>query len=68
MKWEYKVLLSKTNVCADPCGWERKPLLESFQNELNTLGEDKWELVGVQHIYLKDGGLFSVADLKRQKK
>jgi hypothetical protein len=68
LKWEYKVLLSKTNVCVDPCALERKPLLEGFQNELNSLGDYGWELVTVQNICLEDGGLFSVAYLKQQKK
>lgn len=68
MKWEYKFLLSKTNVCPDTCTLERKPLLETFQNELNALGDDEWELVTVQNICLEDGGRFSVAYLKKQKK
>jgi len=41
--------------------------MENIQNELNTLGNDGWELVSVQNIRLDDGGLFTVAYLKRKK-
>ena len=67
MKWEYKILELKTDVCADKNVWERKPQLENFQSELNTLGEDQWNLVSVQNIYTNDGGLFTVGYLKREK-
>ena len=41
--------------------------MENIQNELNALKNDGWELVSVQNIRLDDGGLFSVAYLKRKK-
>ena len=67
MNWEYKVLQSKIYVRPDQCTLERKPLLGSFQNELNKLGKDGWHLVSVQNIRLEDGVLFIVAFLERQK-
>ena len=67
MKWEYKVLPLKTRVHVDRFTTERKPIIEGVQNELNDLGKDGWELVGVQNIRLEDGRLFTVAYLKRQK-
>jgi hypothetical protein len=67
VKWEYKVIPLKTRVHLDSFTAERKPVIESVQDELNVLGEDGWELVGVQNIRLEDGRLFTVAYLKRQK-
>ena len=67
VSWEYKVLPLKTRVHVDRFTTERKPIIESVQNELNDLGKDGWELVGVQNIRLEDGRLFTVAYLKRQK-
>ena len=67
VKWEYKVLPLKTRVHVDRFTTERKPIIEGVQNELNDLGKDGWELVGVQNIRLEDGRLFTVAYLKRQK-
>lgn len=67
VKLEYKILQSKINVNTDHCSWKRKPQLESFQKELNALGEDDWDLVSVDSIYVEAGGLFFVAYLKRQK-
>ena len=67
MKWEYVVLLRKTKFCVDQSKLERIPVMENIQNELNSLGNDGWELVNVQNIRLDDGGLFSVAYLKRKK-
>jgi len=67
VKLEYKVLPLKTRVHVDRFTTERKPIIEGVQNELNDLGKDGWELVGVQNIRLEDGRLFTVAYLKRQK-
>ena len=64
---EYKILQGKINICTDHFSWQRKPLLESFQKELNVLGEDGWDLVSVDSLCVEDGGLFFVAYLKRQK-
>jgi len=61
------VLPLKTRVHVDRFTTERKPVIESVQNELNDLGKDGWELVSVQNIRLEDGRLFTVAYLKRQK-
>lgn len=57
----------KTRVHVDRFTTERKPIIESVQNELDVLGKDGWELVSVQNIRLEDGRLFTVAYLKRQK-
>jgi len=67
VKWEYQVIPLKTKVHSDSSTAERKPVIESVQDELNVLGEDGWELVSVQNIRLEDGRLFTVAYLKRQK-
>jgi len=67
LKWEYVVLLRQTKLCVDQSKLERIPVMENIQNELNALGNDGWELVSVQNIRLDDGGLFSVAYLKRKK-
>ena len=57
----------KTKVRVDHFAAEKKPVIESVQNELNALGKDGWELVSIQNIRLEDGRLFTVAYLKRQK-
>lgn len=62
------MLALKTMVHLDRLAIERKPVIESVQDELNVLGKDGWELVSVQNIRLEDGRLFTVAYLKRQKK
>ena len=64
---EYRVLPLKTRVHIDRFTTERKPVIESVQDELNALGKDGWELVSVQNIRLEDCRLFTVAYLKRQK-
>ncbi|MCK4885010.1 hypothetical protein KAS24_02965 [Candidatus Bathyarchaeota archaeon] len=61
------MLLRKTKLCVDQFKLERIPAMENIQNELNDLGNDGWELVSVQNIRLDDGGLFTVAYLKRKK-
>jgi len=61
------VLLRQTKLCVDQSKLERIPVMENIQNELNALGNDGWKLVSVQNIRLDDGGLFSVAYLKRKK-
>lgn len=61
------MLLRQTKLCVDQSKLERIPVMENIQNELNALGNDGWKLVSVQNIRLDDGGLFSVAYLKRKK-
>ena len=67
VKWEYKVIPIKTHVHSDRFATDKKPVIESVQDELNVLGKDGWELVSVQNIRLEDGRLFTVAYFKRQK-
>lgn len=67
VKWEYQVMPLKTKVRIDHFTTEKKPTIDSVQNELNALGKDGWELVSVQNIRLESGRLFTVAYLKRQK-
>jgi len=67
VKWEYKVMPLKTKVRMDHFATEKKPTIDSVQDELNVLGNDGWELVSVQNVRLEDGRLFTVAYLKRQK-
>lgn len=61
------MFLRQTKLCVDQSKLERIPVMENIQNELNALGNDGWKLVSVQNIRLDDGGLFSVAYLKRKK-
>ena len=68
VKWEYKVILIKTQIHSDHFQADRKPVIEDVQNDLNALGNEGWELVGVQDISLPDGRMFTVAYLKRQKR
>jgi hypothetical protein len=68
IKWEYKVVLIKTQIHSDHFQADRKPVIEDVQNDLNALGNEGWELVGVQDIRLPDGRMFTVAYLKRQKR
>jgi len=67
IKWEYKVIPMKTQIHSDHYHAERKPVLEDVQKDLNALGSEGWELVGIQDISLPDGRMFTVAYLKRQK-
>jgi len=61
VKFEYKVFPVKTKVRVDRLVAEGKPVIESIENELNTLGENGWELTSIQSIRLEDGRLFTVA-------
>jgi hypothetical protein len=67
VKWEYKVIPIKTQVHSDHSQAERRPVMDDVQNDLNVLGNEGWELVGVQDIRLPDGRMFTVAYLKRQR-
>ena len=67
MKWEYTVLALKTKVHVSRHEREKNPTIQNVQNELNTLGDDGWELVSIQNIRLETGMLFTVAYLKRKK-
>jgi ribosomal protein S24E len=66
-KWEYIVLALKTKVHVSRHEREKNPTIQNVQKELNDLGEEGWELVGVQNIRLETGMLFTVAYLKRKK-
>jgi len=68
VKWEYKVILIRTQIHSDHFQADKKPVIEDVQNDLNALGNEGWELVSVQDIRLPDGRMFTVAYLKRQKK
>jgi hypothetical protein len=68
VKWEYKVVLIKTQIHSDHFQVDRKPVIEDVQNDLNALGNEGWELAGVQDIRLPDGRMFTVAYLKRRKR
>ena len=65
--WEYRVVPIKTRIHTDHFGEGRKPVIDDVQIDLNILGKEGWELVGVQDISLQDGRMFTVAYLKRQK-
>ncbi len=66
-KWEYKVVPIKTRIHTDFAERGSKPVMEDVQNDLNVLGEEGWELVGVQDIRMPGDRMFTVAYLKRQK-
>jgi len=66
-KWEYIVLALKTKVSVNRFEREKNPSIQNVQKELNDLGEEGWELTGVQNIRLETGMLFTVAYLKREK-
>ena len=61
------MLALKTKVHINRHEREKNPTIQNVQNELNTLGEDGWELVGVQNIRLETGILFTVGYLKWEK-
>ena len=65
--WEYVVLALKTKIHVSRFDREKNPGIQNVQKELNELGEEGWELVGVQNVRLETGGLFTVAYLKREK-
>ena len=67
VKWEYKVILIRTQIHSDHFQADKKPVIEDVQNDLNALGNERWELVSVQDIRLPDGRMFTVAYLKKQK-
>lgn len=67
-KWEYRVIPIKTQIRTDHFQVDKKPVIEDVQNDLNELGNEGWELVGIQGIRLPDDRMFTVAYLKRQKK
>jgi hypothetical protein len=66
-RWEYKVVAIKTMVHSSFSQTGGKPVIEDVQNDLNHLGDEGWELVGIQDISLQDGRRFTVAYLKREK-
>ena len=61
------MLALKTKVSVSRHEREKNPTIQNVQNELNALGEEGWDLVGVQNIRLETGMLFTVAYLKRKK-
>lgn len=61
------MLALKTKIHVSRHEREKNPSIQNVQNELNALGEEGWELVGVQNIRLETGMLFTVAYLKREK-
>jgi len=65
--WEYTVIPVKTRIHTNHLEGSSKPVMEDVQNDLNSLGKEGWELVGVQDVSLPDGRRFTVAYLKRQK-
>lgn len=67
VKWEYKVIPIKTQIHSDSSHADRRPVMDDVQNDLNALGDEGWELVGIQDVRLPDERIFTVAYLKRQK-
>ena len=61
------MLVLKTKVHVSRHEREKNPTIENVQKELNDLGEEGWELVGIQNIRLETGMLFTVGYLKREK-
>jgi ribosomal protein S24E len=61
------VLALKTKIHISRFEREKNPSIQNVQKELNDLGEEGWEMVGVQNIRLETGMLFTVAYLKREK-
>ena len=66
-KWEYTVIVLKTKISVNRRQREKNPTIQNVQHEMNVLGEEGWNLVGVQNIRLETGMLFTVAYLKRKK-
>jgi len=67
VEWEYKVIPIKTQIHSDHFDADKRPVIDDVQNDLNALGREGWELVGIQDISLPDGRMFTVAYLKKQK-
>ncbi len=67
VKWEYKVVAIKTQVHSSHFEADGKPTIDDVQNYLNELGDEGWELAGVQNISLQDGKGFTIAYLKKRK-
>lgn len=67
VKWEYKVIPIKTRIHSDHFQAGGKPIIDDVQNDLNTIGNEGWELVSIQDISLPDGRMFTVAYLKRKR-
>ncbi len=67
VKWEYKVVPIKTRIHSSHFESGSKPVMDDIQSDLDSLGEEGWELVSVQNISLKDDRMFTVAYLKREK-
>ena len=61
------MLALKTKVHVSRYEREKNPIIQDVQKELNDLGEEGWELAGVQNIRVETGMLFTVAYLKREK-
>jgi len=61
------VLALKTKVNINRHEREKNPIIQNVQKELNVLGEEGWELAGVQNIRLETGMLFTIVYLKREK-
>ena len=57
----------KTKISVNRRQREKNPTIQNVQHEMNVLGEEGWDLVGVQNIRLETGMLFTVAYLKRKK-
>ncbi len=68
VKWEYLVIPIKTQIHSAHSQIDQKPVIEDVQNDLNALGDEGWELVGVQDTSLVDGRKFTIAYLKREKR
>ena len=61
------MLALKTKIHISRFEREKNPSIQNVQKDLNDLGEEGWEMVGVQNIRLETGMLFTVAYLKREK-
>lgn len=68
VKWEYTVLALKTKIHINRHDREKNPIVQGVQEELNELGAEGWDMVGVQNVRLETGSLFTVAYLKREKR
>ncbi len=66
-EWGYKIIPTKTRIHSNSLDGITKPVIDDVQNDLNNLGLEGWELVGVQDTSLQDGRRFTIAYLKRQK-